>query len=51
VGVLCLLIGLFVTIPTTMMAMVYVYRKLLGESDVPTEVEPVEKAVLDQPAV
>jgi len=51
VGVLCLLVGLFVTIPTTMMAMVYVYRKLLGESDVPTEVEPVEKAVLDQPAV
>ncbi len=31
-GVLALGIGLFVTIPTTMMAVVYVYRKLLSSS-------------------
>lgn len=30
-GALCLLIGLFATIPTTMVAITYVYRKLLGE--------------------
>jgi len=37
-GVICLLIGLFVTIPVTMVAMVYVYRKLMGELSV---VQPV----------
>jgi uncharacterized membrane protein len=37
-GAICLLIGLFATIPTTMVAMAYVYRKLMGEMDVP---EPV----------
>jgi uncharacterized membrane protein len=38
-GAVCLLIGLFATIPTTMVAMGYVYRKLLGE---PMAAEPVE---------
>lgn len=33
-GAICLLVGLFATVPTTMMAYVYVYRKLLGESTV-----------------
>jgi uncharacterized membrane protein len=39
-GAICLLVGLFATIPTTMVAMAYVYRKLMGEltaSD-PTEI-------------
>ena len=31
-GALCLLIGLFVTIPTTMVAMAFVYRKLLAQT-------------------
>lgn len=31
-GLLCFLIGLFVTIPVTLMASVYVYRKLLNET-------------------
>lgn len=31
-GAICLLVGLFVTIPTTMVAMAYVYRKLMGET-------------------
>ncbi|MEK7273786.1 MAG: hypothetical protein AAB110_00885 [Candidatus Desantisbacteria bacterium] len=31
VGMLCLLIGLFVTVPITMMAVVFVYRKLLDQ--------------------
>jgi uncharacterized membrane protein len=31
VGAICLLIGLFATIPTTMVAMAFVYRKLVGE--------------------
>ncbi len=30
-GVLCLLIGLFVTVPTTALAMAYVYRKLVSQ--------------------
>lgn len=37
-GAICLLIGLFITIPVTMVAMVYVYRKLMGELSV---VQPV----------
>lgn len=51
VGALCLFLGLFATIPTTMMAMAYVYRQLLGESDVPETAAPVESITLDQPAV
>lgn len=39
-GVLCLLVGLLATIPTTMVAMAYVYRKLLGEAEVSEQVEP-----------
>ena len=31
-GAICLLVGLFATIPTTMLAMAYVYRKLMGEA-------------------
>jgi hypothetical protein len=33
-GALCLLIGLFATIPTTMVAMAFVYRKLLTQTDI-----------------
>jgi ribosomal protein L40E len=33
-GALCLLIGLFATIPTTMVAMAFVYRKLLAQTEV-----------------
>ncbi|MFA7319592.1 MAG: hypothetical protein WC022_03300 [Parcubacteria group bacterium] len=51
VGALCLFLGLFATIPTTMVAMAYVYRKLLGESNAPGAVPPVESITLDQPAV
>ena len=51
VGALCLLLGLFATIPTTMVAMAYVYRKLLGELDAPEKVAPVENTTLDQLAV
>lgn len=32
-GLLCLIIGLFATIPTTMIAMAYVYRKLQLQAD------------------
>jgi len=38
VGAICLLVGLFVTIPVTMIAVAYVYRKLMGEYAIP---EPV----------
>ena len=31
-GVMCLIVGLFATIPLTIVAMTYVYRKLLGET-------------------
>lgn len=44
-GALCLLIGLFVTIPTTMVAMAYVYRKLMGEIAVPEPAAPAEPIV------
>lgn len=30
-GAICFVVGLFATIPTTMVAMAYVYRKLMGE--------------------
>jgi len=33
-GAICLLIGLFATIPTTMVAMAFVYRKLLAEIEI-----------------
>ncbi len=33
-GALCLWIGLFATIPTTMVAMAFVYRKLLTQTDI-----------------
>lgn len=33
-GAICLLIGLFATIPTTMVAMAFVYRKLLAQIEV-----------------
>lgn len=32
-GVICLIIGLFATIPTTMIAAAYVYKKLLSETE------------------
>lgn len=50
-GALCLFIGLFATIPTTMVAMVYVYRKLMGEMDTSDVVESVEKIAANQPAI
>ena len=31
-GVLCLLVGLFATLPVSMIAMAYVYRKLEGQT-------------------
>jgi len=33
-GALCLLIGLFVTIPTTMVALAFVYRKLMVQAEI-----------------
>lgn len=33
VGILCLFIGLFATIPTAMVAMAFVYRKLLSQTE------------------
>ena len=33
-GALCLLIGLFVTIPTTMVALAFVYRKLMAQAEI-----------------
>ena len=35
IGAICLFVGLFVTIPTTMIAWAYVYRKLMGEYTIP----------------
>ncbi len=33
-GVICLIVGLFASIPVTMMAMIFVYRKLLTQSQI-----------------
>ncbi len=33
-GALCLLVGLFATIPTTMVAIAFVYRKLLSQTEI-----------------
>jgi len=33
-GAICLLIGLFVTIPTTMVAWAFVYRRLLAQTEI-----------------
>jgi len=38
VGVIFLLVGLFATIPTTMVAMAFVYRKLLVQTEIPQTV-------------
>jgi uncharacterized membrane protein len=43
-GAICLLIGLFATIPTTMVAYAYVYRKLLTETET---VQPTENVIPD----
>jgi len=40
VGAACLLIGLLVTIPTTMIAMAYVYRKLLAQIEAERNAQP-----------
>ncbi len=32
-GLICLIVGLFATVPTTMLAYAYVYRKLLGQTE------------------
>lgn len=42
-GLICLVIGLFATIPTTIIAYAYVYRKLVGQSE-PVREGPVEIA-------
>lgn len=52
-GAICLLVGLLATIPTTMVAMAYVYRKLLGESEVPEQPQPQADVIpteISQPA-
>ena len=38
-GLICLVVGLFATIPTTMLAYAYVYRKLLGQTE-SAQIEP-----------
>ncbi len=43
-GALCLGIGLFATIPTTMVAMAFVYRKLLTHTDIQGTETLIEKA-------
>lgn len=42
-GAVCLIVGLFATIPTTMVAYAYVYRKLMGQSEPVLEIA-AEKA-------
>ena len=32
-GIICLIVGLFATIPTTIVAYAFVYRKLLGQTE------------------
>ncbi len=51
-GAICLMIGLFVTIPVTMMASAYVYRKLIGEIVVPEVESPAkeESPIKEEPA-
>ncbi|MBA2123343.1 hypothetical protein B9J78_00080 [bacterium Unc6] len=44
-GALCLLIGLFATIPATMVAMAFVYRKLLSQIETTDVSEPLEPIV------
>ncbi len=50
VGALCLFIGLLATIPATMVAMAYVYRKLAGELETPAPTELPESVVTGQVA-
>jgi uncharacterized membrane protein len=51
-GFICLFIGLFATIPATMMATVYVYRKLMGEVAVAVETPaPIATTPTPQPTV
>lgn len=44
-GLICLFIGLFATVPLAIMANVYAYRKLLGETA--PEKEPSEKSAVE----
>ena len=47
IGAICLFVGLFVTIPVTMIAVAYVYRKLMGEYAIPEPVAlPANEAVV-----
>ncbi len=49
VGAICLLIGLFVTIPITMIAYAYVYRKILSQTEsVPTPGVPPPTTAVNQ---
>lgn len=43
-GFLCLLIGLFATVPTTMIACVYVYKKLLDQTESSQTSAPLQEA-------
>ena len=48
-GVICLVVGLFVTIPTTLVAYAFVYRKLMSQSEsvrAPEKVEKIAKKAL-----
>jgi uncharacterized membrane protein len=42
-GFLCLFIGLFATVPTTLMAYAFVYRKLVGQTESAPAAVPVAK--------
>jgi uncharacterized membrane protein len=50
-GAICLLVGLFATIPTTMVAMAYVYRKLMGEFTASEPPQISENITTSQPAI
>jgi len=44
-GFLCLFIGLFATVPTTLMAYAFVYRKLVSQTEIATATVPPAKEV------
>ncbi len=46
-GLLCLVIGLFATIPTTMVAIAFVYRKLAPRTETVEETEPIFRLAPD----
>ena len=46
-GALCFLVGLFVTIPLTLMATVFIYRGLEGDIS-PAEIERTTQVVIEE---